>query len=112
MDSPQLKPCPYCGDTDLIIYGKGSEKHYVRCHGCDMHGPEIYGRDKAAAAWNNLPRKLEWSDEIKEVGYYFETNGGKGIPGFVYICGFTHGKKSQDGTRWAGPIIPPPKEGE
>ena len=58
--SSQLKPCPHCGDTDLIIYGKGSEKHYVRCHGCDMQGPKIYGREKAAAdAWNAIPSRHE-----------------------------------------------------
>ena len=112
-NDPKLKPCPHCGSTDLqVCWNSVYEDHYVRCYNCRMQGPEIYGREAASEAWNNLPRKLEWSDEIKEVGYYFETKGGKGIPGFVYICGFTHGKKSQDGTRWAGPIIPPPKEGE
>lgn len=52
----ELKPCPHCGGTDLIIYGKGREKHYVRCHSCNMQGPEVYGREKAAEAWSKLPR--------------------------------------------------------
>lgn len=26
----ELKPCPHCGGTDLIIYGNGIEKHSRR----------------------------------------------------------------------------------
>lgn len=56
----ELKPCPYCGGTDLIIYWNGVyEKHYARCHSCHMQGPEVYGREAAAELWNNLPRKVE-----------------------------------------------------
>ena len=60
-----LRPCPHCGGTDLIIYGKGREKHYVRCHSCNMQGPEVYGREKAAEAWNNLPRQVEALPDAK-----------------------------------------------
>lgn len=56
----ELKPCPYCGGSDLIIYWNGVyEKHYARCHSCHMQGPEVYGREAAAELWNNLPRKVE-----------------------------------------------------
>lgn len=55
----ELMPCTHCGGTDLIIYGKGREKHYVRCHSCNLQGPDVYGREDAAQAWNNLPRKVE-----------------------------------------------------
>ena len=57
MDSPKLKPCPNCGGTDLRVYWNDIyEKHYVRCHTCHIQGPEIYGKGKAAEAWNALIR--------------------------------------------------------
>lgn len=60
MDSPKLKPCPHCGGTDLRVYWNDIyEKHYVRCHACHMQGPEIYGREAAADAWNAIPRRHE-----------------------------------------------------
>ena len=56
----ELKPCPHCGGSDLIIYWNGVyEKHYARCHSCHVQGPEVYGREAAAELWNNLPRKVE-----------------------------------------------------
>lgn len=58
----QLKPCPHCGGTDLRVYWNDIyEKHYVRCHACHMQGPEIYGREAAADAWNSLPRRHDIS---------------------------------------------------
>ena len=42
MDSPQLKPCPHCGGTDLqVCWNSVYEDHYVRCYNCRMQGPEI-----------------------------------------------------------------------
>lgn len=132
--SSQLKPCPYCGDTDLIIYGKGSEKHYVRCHGCDMQGPEIYGRDKAAAAWNALHRTPEWTSEPPtQPGWYFTRRNSPGYPVRVtYVKqeerysrklkkdamyftmaqtedddGYVIDDLNQDDRQWAGPIPSP-----
>ena len=58
----ELKPCPYCGGTDLQIDWNGVwERHFVRCynHACNMQGSEVYGSEAAAEAWNNLPRKVE-----------------------------------------------------
>lgn len=53
----QLKPCPHCGGTDLQAdWNSVYEVHFVRCYNCHMQGAEIYGRDKAADAWNSLPR--------------------------------------------------------
>ena len=61
-----LRPCPHCGGTDLQVdYNGVYERHFVRCynHDCHMQGPEVYGREKAAEAWNALPRALAWSSE-------------------------------------------------
>ena len=130
----ELKPCPACGGTDLIIYGKGSEKHYVRCHGCDMQGPEIYGRDKAAAAWNALHRTPEWTSEPPtQPGWYFTRRNSPGYPVRVtYVKqeerysrklkkdamyftmaqtedddGYVIDDLNQDERQWAGPITNP-----
>lgn len=58
----ELKLCPHCGGTDLQIdYNGVWERHFVRCynHDCHMQGPEVYGKEAAAEAWNNLPRQVE-----------------------------------------------------
>ena len=138
MTSPELKPCPHCGGTELIIYGKGSEKHYVRCHGCDMQGPEIYGRDKAAAAWNAIPRTPEWTSEPpKQPGWYFTRRNRPGKPlRVMYVKeekrydhrvkeerkvmtmaetrsaeGYIIEELNQDDRQWAGPITNPKEAG-
>ena len=134
MTSPELKPCPHCGSTDLIIYGKGSEKNYVRCHGCDMQGPEIYGREKAAEAWNAIPRTPEWTSEPpKQPGWYFTRRNRPGKPlRVMYVKeekrydhrvkeerkfmtmaetrsaeGYIIEELNQDDRQWAGPITNP-----
>ena len=61
-DEFELLLCPHCGGTDLQVdYNGVYERHFVRCYNfsCHMQGPEVYGREKAAEAWNNLPRKVE-----------------------------------------------------
>ena len=57
----ELKPCPYCGGTDLGIgFNAVGERHYVVCSHCLMRGPEKVGdEDRAAKYWNALPRKVE-----------------------------------------------------
>lgn len=57
-----LKPCPYCGSTNL------DDCHaYIRCNTCYMCGPKVESHNTiglsvvdfgfAATVWNNLPRK-------------------------------------------------------
>ena len=52
----ELKPCPYCGGTDLGIgFNAVGERHYVVCSHCLMRGPEKLGDgDRAAKYWNAL----------------------------------------------------------
>lgn len=90
MDSHKLKPCPHCGSTDLQIDWNGVyERHFVRCYNYDCHiqGPEVYGREAAAEAWNNLPRALKWSSEPPTVhGWYFTRRKLPGKPlRLVYV---------------------------
>lgn len=42
-----------------VVWDDIYEKHYVRCNACHMQGPEIYGREAAADAWNAIPRRHE-----------------------------------------------------
>ena len=109
----ELRPCPHCGGTDLQVdYNGVYERHFVRCYNfsCHMQGPEVYGREKAAEAWNKLPRELVWSSETPKV------------PGFWWweLCGQRGVDLIQDPekrvvkdyrARWAGPI-PEPVKGE
>ena len=84
----ELMPCPHCGGTDLQVdYNGVYERHFVRCYNfsCHMQGPEVYGREKAADAWNKLPRALVWSDENpKQEGWYIlrKKESDKPIPEF------------------------------
>lgn len=77
----ELKPCPYCGGTDLGIgFNAVGERHYVVCSHCLMRGPEkLADEDRAAKYWNALPRKVEalpdaQLDELEELA-------GKATPG-------------------------------
>ena len=63
MDSPKLKPCPYCGGTN-ITYVNFSNSYWsfcvVKCNDCGLEGPKLYTFMKhAVEAWNSLPRRHE-----------------------------------------------------
>lgn len=65
MDSPKLKPCPACRKNDLqVLFDFLSKKYLIRCSGCCMQGPETYGREAAAEAWNSLPRRHETPNAV------------------------------------------------
>ena len=56
MDSEALKPCPFCGSTDLIVkpwHGGGPAKRLIGCCDCEV-GPYATGEylDEAITAWN------------------------------------------------------------
>lgn len=62
MDSPQLKPCPHCGNSLYVSieYNGIYEKFFVRCPKCRMSGPLVEDKHAAASeAWNSLPRRHE-----------------------------------------------------
>lgn len=54
-----LHPCPHCGDTAPTIEGDGCGHFWARCHGCGMTGPTEESEDKARAAWDGLPRRVD-----------------------------------------------------
>ena len=129
MSDIKLKPCPYC-QSDNVSVECSQLFYYVFCNGCQMAGPdvskeegEVIAEEQAAAAWNALPRHLQWTTKTPtEPGWYFSRansivnvvllggspeglcvlDGGKLCP----INWFSHGGRAVE---WAGPI-PEPQE--
>lgn len=54
-DIPELKPCPFCGSTDIhqVLIGLGHEDEgYQECEGCGASGPVKMGVAAQVKAWN------------------------------------------------------------
>lgn len=54
MDEIELKPCPFCGGTDLSIetFELDNTIQYVLCGDCQCEGPAGNGNQEAAELWN------------------------------------------------------------
>jgi len=52
----ELKPCPFCGSTDLKISAQEADLYgdvlFVHCKDCDACGPAHEDAEDAKAAWN------------------------------------------------------------
>lgn len=79
-----LKPCPFCGSSDLELYDE--EQVIVRCRDCDARGPSCNLDRKAQLAWNVRPGEDNWKkvaegfkDKAKE-----ERKRREGILDFLY----------------------------
>ena len=48
----ELKPCPFCGSTDIEIAWYGKDGEAVICLGCGGTGSQYTDRAKAIKAWN------------------------------------------------------------
>ncbi len=46
------KPCPFCGSSDMKLYGHGQDWKFVTCSDCGADGPEELSADDAKAGWN------------------------------------------------------------
>ena len=129
MSDIKLKPCPLCQSPHVCIMlspqqEDGSRFYYGFCYECCSEAGEGDTEAQAAAAWNSLPRRLQWTSATPtEPGWYFSRvnsivdvvllggstewlcvlDGGKLCP----VDGFNHGRTVE----WAGPI-PEPKESE
>ena len=53
MNEPELKPCPFCGRTDLddVVVAEIPERHYIGCPTCDF-GFIRDTREEALKKWN------------------------------------------------------------
>lgn len=100
-----LLPCPACGGRAWAHYEPTTIRIY--CPRCDILGPKKDTIEEARAAWNALPRALEWTDEPPKVpGWYWWRNLSK--PQVVHSNNFKN-RKPHPADEWAGPI-PAPRE--
>lgn len=56
----RLKPCPFCGSTELVIVEIGV---WVECKGCKTLGPDGNSEQEALEKWNKLhalTNLIEW----------------------------------------------------
>lgn len=50
---PELKPCPFCGSTNLTIWESTlSNTRHMRCKRCGARGPNATGRYGVIEGWN------------------------------------------------------------
>ena len=47
----ELKPCPFCGSTDVRVIGDWFKK-WVQCQDCCAHSGLKDDKEEAAKAWN------------------------------------------------------------
>lgn len=121
----KLKPCPYCGSTDLrLCEGLGYGVVECRVNDCFTKGPMKDDIRQAVAAWNALPRSLHLTENRPEKpGYYWYEWDHEKQPVYVFRGAPLHGKTtlyaqffgegdvvhkvSEMSGKWAGPIHEP-----
>lgn len=110
--SAELKPCPACGSHNVNYLNSTEESetyHFVSCQECLIFsGPIMNSKEEAIAAWNAIPRALEWTNEPPKVpGWYWFRNLSK--PTMLHIKRVPMERKPHPADHWAGPI-PEPRE--
>ena len=54
-----VKPCPFCGERDLIFLSYDCEDNpYVVCDECDAMGSTKKTEEEAVRIWNSVPRYM------------------------------------------------------
>lgn len=48
----ELKPCPFCGESEKIECYADYGMAYVMCYNCEAEGPPLKTGQEAIAAWN------------------------------------------------------------
>jgi len=80
-DNNELKPCPFCGFSEIKIYNLFYEK-YARCARCGAEGPHVNTNEGVIITWNNRANTIDCKSANK-------TPGGK-------CLGYQHGAGSID----------------
>ena len=117
-------PCPACGAYPDLGGSQDGSELWIACGNlrkCRMAGPSRKTVAEAVAAWNALPRALEWTDEPPKVPgwYWFKDEYGIRIAWikhdsrkinelYAVIGGVGNWMSTLHG-QWAGPI-PEPRE--
>ena len=54
METPELKPCPFCGSENVMVDHAGSKTPYcwAYCADCGACGETMMDAEDAAAKWN------------------------------------------------------------
>lgn len=69
MSNEKLKPCPFCGSTDIVIAQKPgfSSGGYALCRGCCATTMSSIYTDEAIANWNRRPNDGHKCGECAEL---------------------------------------------
>lgn len=72
----ELRPCPFCGRTDLLGFEPRPDSHFVgvRCRACGCIGPSKLALDESesTAHWNNQKRVIALDTELGEAKLVIE----------------------------------------
>lgn len=105
-------PCPACGAHPELGGSQDGSELWVACGNirkCRMAGPTRKNVTEAVAAWNALPRALEWTDEPpKGPGWYWYRHKPSRTIAMINVDVEPIEYESLPG-QWAGPI-PEPRE--
>lgn len=52
MTNPELKPCPWCGNTDFLYPAIDHQYKITACENCYGQGPACRSHEEAAIKWN------------------------------------------------------------
>ena len=66
-DTPELKPCPFCGSKDVYLHENTLGDSYVRCPKCSTTGPSSSSEEQAVKWWNMIKVREEnpgWEEYI------------------------------------------------
>lgn len=69
----ELKPCPFCGSTDLRMYIFEEDDHdvYIKCIEC-FGQINARGRENAIAAWNRRVGTDISDDDYEPITHFFQ----------------------------------------
>lgn len=56
MSDGELKPCPFCGGTEIGHFVKVAKRKFLSfvCANCDAQGPAIEGNVQSAETWQDV----------------------------------------------------------
>jgi Lar family restriction alleviation protein len=55
----ELKPCPFCGSSNVYESSNGLDSHFLNCLDCGSEGPACKDVVSAGAAWNQRTQPLD-----------------------------------------------------
>lgn len=62
MNTDLLKPCPFCGGTDIRVGSKVFDDTYYQCFDCTTTGPNGADMESATIQWNT-----RWKPSVGEI---------------------------------------------